>query len=103
MHCVFFSCIHVPPFTGTIAKLEAARVSNESIIATLRSELGSVQDKLRILQKERKGVENSQLSLNENQTARITTLERVRTIVIQSYLLHPCMHTCTLFIWGPLL
>ncbi len=76
IHDGFYQCLF--PFIGTIAKLEAARVSNESIIATLRFELASVQDKLKILQEERKGMKNSQLSLNENQTARITTLERVR-------------------------
>lgn len=66
----------------TIAKLEAARVSNEGIIGSLRSKLASVEDRLRLVQEEREGLENSQLNLEKNQTTRITALERVSTFTV---------------------
>lgn len=66
----------------TIAKLEAARVSNEGIIGSLRSKLASVEDRLRLVQEEREGLENSQLNLEKNQTTRITALERVSAFTV---------------------
>ncbi len=66
---------------GTIAKLEAACVSNKGIIVGLRSELASVQDRLKLVQEEREGLESSQLNLEKNQTARIAALERVSTML----------------------
>ena len=63
-----------------MAKLEALRISNEGVIRNLQSELAALQDKLRLLQEERDGLENSRLNITESQGARIKALEKVSTL-----------------------
>ena len=62
-----------------MAKLEALRVSNEGVIKNLQSELAALQDKLKLLQEERDGLESSRLNITESQSVRIKALEKVST------------------------
>lgn len=65
------------PLTGTVGKLEALRVSNEGVIENLRSQVDSLQSKLKVFEEEREGLLTSQYTLKEKQAATIKALERV--------------------------
>ena len=62
----------------TLGKLEALRVSNEGVIENLRSQITNLQQKLQLLESEQETLMSSQRNSNEQNSARLRSLERVR-------------------------